>query len=184
MDIHVLTLKMIETALEQEELDLGFTVVLGNELASNRFMRRLIHKSPLCFLLPSNHPFAGETSIDISALAKDSFIVLSETESQEGFNWFMNFCAKREFLPNIASKTERMEIIFWQVEAGIGISFMPKDPILVQRIHPSISLVDMQGEDAYSNIMATWKREHCNPAIPLFLKVLETIDINQQNDVK
>jgi DNA-binding transcriptional LysR family regulator len=96
----------------------------------------------------------------------------------------MNFCAKREFLPNIASKTERMEIVFWQVEAGIGISFMPKDPILVQRIHPSISLVDMQGEDAYSNIMATWKREHCNPAIPLFLKVLETIDPNQQNDIK
>jgi DNA-binding transcriptional LysR family regulator len=175
LDICVLTLRMIEDALEWEELDLGFIVLLGNELKSSRFMNRLIHRTPLCFLLPSDHSYAHETSVDISSLAKDSFILLYETECPQGFDWFMDFCKKREFIPNIASKTTHLESVYWQVEAGIGISFTAKDPSLTRRIHPSISLVDMQGDDAYCNIMATWKKEHRNPAIPLFLKVLENI---------
>jgi DNA-binding transcriptional LysR family regulator len=183
MDICVLTLKMIEEALESEEIDIGFMVILGNELKCSRFMQRLIHRTPLCFLLPSDHPYAGETSIDISALAKDSFIVLSETETPETFSWFINFCENRGFSPNIAIKTTRMESVFWQVQAGLGIAFMSSDPALIRHVPPCISLVTMQGSDAYCNIVATWKKDR-NPAIPLFIKVLETINVKTDNDVR
>ncbi|WP_425058986.1 HTH-type transcriptional regulator HdfR [Sporomusa carbonis] len=177
IDICVLTLKMIKDALEREELDLGFTVFLGNECKSNGFMRRLIHRTPLCFLLPNGHPYSGKTSLDISALAQDPFILLSEDECPEGFDWFMNFCESRGFVPNIISKTTRMESVIWQIEAGVGISFISRDPALFGLINHNICLVDMEGEDAYNNITATWKREHRNPAIPLFLKVLENLQL-------
>lgn len=184
IDIRVLTLKMIEDALEQEELDLGFCVMLGNDLKSSRFMQRLIHRSPLCFLLPNDHPYAAEPSIDISLLAQDPFILLYETESRQGFDWFIDFCGKRGFTPDIPNKTTRMESVYWLVEAGLGISFMAKDPALIRTIPSSISIVDMQGEDAYINIMATWKKDHRNPAISLFLKVLDNVEIGMQNDYK
>ena len=176
IDLQILTLKMIETALESEELDLGFVVMLGNELKSNSFMQRLIYRVPLCFLMPSHHPYASEPSIDIAALSNESFILLSEVESGQAIEWFNTFCGSRGFSPSISMTTTRMEGIFWLVEAGFGISFWSKNPTLTRYIHPGISLVDMQGEDAFSNIVAQWKKNRHNPAIPLFLSMLETID--------
>ncbi len=175
IDIRVLTLKMIKDAVEQEELDLGFVVLLGNELKSYKFMQRLIQRMPLCFLLPCDHPYSNKASIDISVLAQDSFILLSETEHSQGFDWFVDFCKKRGFTPKIANMTTQMDSVCWQVEADMGISFIAKDPALARRIPSSITLVDMQGEDAYCNVMVTWKEEHNNPAIPLFLKILERV---------
>jgi DNA-binding transcriptional LysR family regulator len=179
IDLRILTLKTIENALESEELDLGFMVILGNELKSNKFMQRLIHRIPLCFLLPSNHPYAGEASVDIASLANDSFILLSEAESVDGIKWFTKFCTDRGFSPSIPVTTTRLEGILWLVEAGFGISFWSKNPTLTRYCHPGITFVDMQGEGAYSNIVARWKKNRHNPAISLFLKVFETIDISR-----
>ncbi|QDR81434.1 LysR family transcriptional regulator [Sporomusa termitida] len=184
VDIRVLTLRMIENAIESGELDLGFTLIMGREIKANRFSQRLIHRTPLCFLLPGDHPYAGAASLDISALAADSFIVLSDSETPDGFNWFMNLCAARGFTPCIASKTTRMESIYWYVEAGVGISFMPKDPSLARHVPANISLVSMQGKEAYCNIMATWRKEHTNPAVPLFLKVLNQFSQDTQPDTQ
>jgi DNA-binding transcriptional LysR family regulator len=166
---------MIEDSLECEDLDLGFIVLLGTEPKTSRFMNRLIYRNRLSFLLPSNHLYAQETSIDVACLANDSFIMLYEAECPQGFDWFMNFCKKRGFTPTIASKTTSFDSIYWQIEAGIGVSFTIKDPPIPHRMHSIISVVDMQGDDAISNVMAIWKEEHRNPAIPLFLKVLENV---------
>lgn len=184
VDIRVLTLRMIENSIESGELDLGFTLIMGSDIKANRFSQRLIHRTPMCFLLPGDHPYAGATSLDISALAADSFIVLSDSETPDGFNWFMNLCADKGFTPCIGNKTTRMESVYWYVEAGVGISFMPKDPSLVRHVPASISLVSMLGEEAYCNIMATWKKEHTNPAVPLFLKVLSQFSQSGQPDTQ
>jgi DNA-binding transcriptional LysR family regulator len=178
IDLQILTLKMIENSLESEELDLGFVVNLGNELKPSKFKQHLIYKVPLCFLMPCQHAYARETSLDISALANESFILLSAVESLQGFEWFNTFCGKHGFSPSIPFTTTRMEGVLWLVEAGFGISFWSKNPTLTRCIHPGISLVDMQGEDAYSNIVAQWKKTSHNPAISLFLKMLETIDMS------
>ena len=184
VDIRVLTLKMIESSIESGELDLGFTLIMGSDIKTNRFSQRLIHRTPMCFLLPGDHPYAGATSLDISALAADSFIVLSDSETPDGFNWFMNLCTAKGFTPCIGNKTTRMESVYWYVEAGVGISFMPKDPSLVRHVPAGISLVSMLGEEAYCNIMATWKKEHTNPAVPLFLKVLSQFSQSGQPDTQ
>ncbi|WP_371381078.1 LysR family transcriptional regulator [Sporomusa aerivorans] len=184
VDIQVLTLKMIEESIESGEVDMGFTIIMGRELKAGRFAQRLIQKTPMYFLLPSDHLYAGVASLDISALATDPFIVLSDTETPDGFSWFMNLCASRTFTPNIASKTTRMESVYWYVEAGMGISFMPKDPSLARHVPAGISLVGMQGEEACCNIVATWKKDRQNPAVSLFLKVLETVNMQSGQDEK
>ncbi|QDR79222.1 LysR family transcriptional regulator [Sporomusa termitida] len=173
LDIRILTLKMIEDDLECEDLDLGFIVLLGTEPKTPRFMNRLIYRSRLCFLLPIDHAYAKEAAIDVSCLANDSFIMLYEAECPQGFDWFMSFCKKRGFTPKIANKTTSFDSIYWQIEAGIGISFTIKDPPIPRRMHTSIAIVDMQGDDAVSNVMAVWKEEHRNPATSLFLQILE-----------
>lgn len=184
VDIRVLTLRMIDEAIESEEVDLGFTIIMGKELKPGRFAQQLIQRTPMYFLLPGDHLYAGATSLDISSLATDPFIVLSDTETPDGFNWFMNFCASRNFTPTIASKTTRMESVYWYVEAGAGVSFMPKEPSLARHVPAGISLVGMQGEEACCNIMAAWKKEHQNPAVALFLKVLESSNMRSDQDEK
>lgn len=181
IDLHILTLKMIEAALETEELDIGFVVVLGNELESSIFKQRLIYRVPLFFLLPSSHPHANDDSIDVTALSNESFILLSELETKDSFKWFITLCKERGFSPVISATTTRMEGVVWLVAAGLGISFWSKNPLLERFIPPSIALVRMQGEDTYSNTLARWKKNNHNPAIPLFLKLVEDINITNSN---
>jgi hypothetical protein len=66
-----------------------------------------------------------------------------------------------------------METIFWEVEAGLGISFMPRDPIINQTLNSRISLVDMEGDDAFGSKIVTWVKVNPNPSIPLFIKEFE-----------
>lgn len=181
IDIHMLSIRMIEESLESEELDIGFIPILGKNYNSAKFMRRLIHRTPLCFLMPRNHPYASLSSIDIAAFANMPFIILSEAESAEGFNWFTNFCASRGFTPIFSSKTTRLESAYLLVEAGMGISITGKEQAVLRHVSSNLACVAMEGEDACSSIVAEWKKSRNNPAIPLFLKVLETIDIKANN---
>ena len=180
IDIQVLTFRMIEDALDREELDIGFTGVLGSEWNS-RFEVQEIYRVPLCLLLRKDHPLAGETALDISALANETFITLLDSESEAGLNWFLNFCKKRGFSPNIISNNTRLESIIWQVEAGIGISFMAKDFALMRCLNTNIALIDLLGEDAYGTCFAMWKKQRRNPAITLFRNVLASVAQNTRD---
>lgn len=173
LDIQVDTDSEIEDGLQRRKLDLGFTVILGNEIKYNRFNYRLIQKLPFCAILPPNHPLAAETAINLADLANDTFVLLSETVALQGFNWITNLCERHGFSPKL-SKTTQVESIFWQVEAGIGVSFTIRHPAM--QTSKRICLIDILDDDAFCNTIVIWNNKHVNPAVPLFLKVIESIN--------
>ncbi|HEY3425860.1 MAG TPA: LysR family transcriptional regulator [Negativicutes bacterium] len=174
IDIQILTSKEINDGLEQEELDVGFTGFWGNNPQSS-FMLRIVDRTKLCFVLLRDHPYANQASLDISALAQERFIMLPQIDNPASFEWFVQKCKKAGFTPNIINQSPRLESIFWQVEAGLGISVFPRDIIFTRFINPSICFVDMCGNDAFGNIAVAWKQENKNPSIPLFIKEIEDI---------
>ncbi|HEY3424732.1 MAG TPA: LysR family transcriptional regulator [Negativicutes bacterium] len=176
LDIRILTFKAINEALEQGELDFGFIGFFGDS-PKLEFMLHVVDRTRLCFVLPRDHPYANHTSLDISDLAQERFILLSQVESPASFEWFIQKCKKAGFTPNIISPSTRLESILWQVEAGLGISLYPRDSVFARLISPTTCLVDMCGDDAYGNIAVAWKKENLNPSIPLFIREFENINL-------
>ncbi|HWR45491.1 LysR family transcriptional regulator [Sporomusa sp.] len=179
LDIQVMPVPMINEALERQELDIGFNPFLGNEFPS-KFEIREIRRSRLCFLLPRNHPYANKYSLDLSELKQERFILVSPTTFPIGVDWFTHQCNLRGFTPNIVSQPSRIETLFWQVTAGLGISFWSFDPVFCQMLRHSISLVAMNGTNAYGNIALIWKSGNPNPIIPLFIKEFDGIKPNSK----
>lgn len=178
LDIQLLPIPMINEALENQELDIAFNTFVGNEFTS-KFETRKIRRTRLCFLLPRNHPYANKYSLDLAELKQERFILMSPTAFPIGLDWFIQQCNLRDFTPNIVSQPERIETLFWQVAAGLGISFWGFDPVFCQMLHHSISLVAMGGANAYGNIALIWEKSNHNPVIPLFVK-----EFKEFNDMK
>lgn len=173
LDIQIYPLKTIEELLMRNELDFGFITKLGQQLEYRQFCSQLVYRLPLAFVLPVNHPLAAESAITPSVLAKESFMVLSQEEPQDGVNWLIQLCQRHGFTPQIAFKSNHFESILWQVGAGMGVSFTARHPKI--SIPETVSVVDILDEDALRNTLVIWKNTNSNPAIPLFLKVLTSI---------
>jgi DNA-binding transcriptional LysR family regulator len=179
LDIQVMSGAMINEALDYQELDIGFNQFIGNEFTS-AFKVREVRRSRLCFLLPRNHPCANKYSLDFADLEQERFILLSSATFPNGMDWILNQCKRRGFRPNIVSQPARLETLFWQVTAGLGISIWCFDPVFCQLLRHNIALVAMTGFNAYGNIALVWKKDNPNPVIPLFLKEFDGIEFHKK----
>ncbi|QDR81484.1 LysR family transcriptional regulator [Sporomusa termitida] len=174
LDIQVMPVPLINEALARQELDIGFDTFVGSEFTS-KFETCTIRRARLCFLLPRHHPYANRYSLDLAELKQERFILMSPAAFPIGLEWFTQQCNARGFAPNIVSQPVRVETLFWQVTAGLGISFWGFDPVFCQMLRHNISLVAMNGPNAYGNIALIWKKSNPNPVIPLFIKEFDNI---------
>ncbi|WP_169313152.1 LysR family transcriptional regulator [Acetonema longum] len=179
LDIGILTVPEINDNLERQELDIAFTPHLSNNLKS-KFAIREVRRARLCFLLPRSHPYANRYSIDLAELKEERFILLSPATFPHGVDWFMQQCDMQGFTPHIVSQPSRFETLFWQVLAGMGISFWSFDPVFCRMMQPNMAFVAMKGANAYGNIAVIWKSSNPNPVIPLFIKEFDAVPLTEK----
>jgi DNA-binding transcriptional LysR family regulator len=184
LEIRVLPLAMIEDALKRGEFDIGFTGFMGNELKS-KFSLQLVRRDRLGFLLPHNHPYANNHCLALADMKHEPFILIDKSRYPQAFDWFHKQCEKTGFTPNLVCKSANFDTMLWQVQAGVGVSFMVGDPALLrmnQLRAGGIRFVFMKGKEAYGNMTLIWDSENPNPAIPLFVEKLDHINLVSQAD--
>jgi DNA-binding transcriptional LysR family regulator len=175
LNLQQATIRMLETGLKNGDLDIAFSAYLGNEPQKSPFMHKEVRRSRLCFLLPRNHPYAQRQSLNFFDLRQEQFILLKNDECPHTNDWILKQCEKAGFVPTVIAKSNLMETVFWEVEAGIGISLALRDLLIGQTLNSRISLVTMEGDDAFGSLTVTWKNENSNPAIPLFIKEFDNL---------
>ncbi|WP_371374828.1 LysR family transcriptional regulator [Sporomusa aerivorans] len=178
LDIRVLPLSRIEEALARGEFDIGFTGFMGNELKS-RFSFQVVRRDRLGFLLPHKHPYVNKHCLSLTDMADEPFILIDKSRYPQAFDWFHKQCEKAGFIPNVVCKSANFDTMLWQVQAGIGVSFMVGDPVLLranQLRSGGIRFVFMNGKEAYGNMTIMWDSKNPNPAIPLFAEELNQIN--------
>ncbi|MDX8046245.1 LysR family transcriptional regulator [Gracilibacillus sp. S3-1-1] len=75
-------------------------------------------------LVPKTHPLSGKSSVDLSELHDETFVVFPE-----GFilhQLVIDGCLKAGFTPNISSQGEDLDAIKGLVAAGIGVTLLPE----------------------------------------------------------
>ncbi|MCL6479021.1 MAG: LysR family transcriptional regulator [Peptococcaceae bacterium] len=164
-----LNLSEIKKALENGELDIGFTLSLGLKTIPEVLWKR-IYTDYSSVVLHAEHPLAYKASIDIATLAKEPFVVISRQVSPEGFNLVLELCANSGFSPRIVSQPPLMETVLFLVEAGIGVSIVPG----FARIYANSNLcfIKIEGVEANYDIVVVWKKTNTNPSIAFFLEKL------------
>jgi DNA-binding transcriptional LysR family regulator len=111
--------------LRDHELDLA---LLGNydpEDADVFHITKLL-RSRMALLLPSDHPLAGESVVDLKLCAGDPFISLSNTAFPGRREFLRSICTRSGFVPQILDEVESIALMIATVSAGAGIGILPQ----------------------------------------------------------
>ena len=154
-------------------LDVGFTLILGQDIPSE-VSYHLLYSDVASVVVPLDHRWANETSLDLSALNHEPVVTLTRETAPAGMNWLMQTCSKQGFVPNIVRHVSDFETLLLLIETGLGVSVLTRS--YVQQ-YPNFKLhcVELDCEDAVVHIIVFWKKRWENPAVPIFLQQLGVV---------
>ena len=153
-------------------LDLILTVNAGLCTMPN-LKTVFVEPNYLKIIVPKNHRLAARDSLSLSEVADENFIMLERSVSPLTVDNTLALCVKAGFSPNVAHYVRDAQTLIFSVEAEKGIGFLfSKVPLDDTK---NIKVLDITDCDIDFNIVAVYKKDNANPAIPLFLKELNHI---------
>lgn len=164
--------------LKADEIDIAFTLSLGLQSIGGVEYKTLWTQSH-CIIMHQDHPLANKKSINIAELAQESFVMLERQESPPGFDLLLAACANHGFYPDVVNQASRIEAVLMMVDAGIGITILPKH--LQLYASPTLRFINIEGDDLKVDVLACWKKMNKSQSLSLFLNELDLL-LSQQND--
>lgn len=164
------TMATLHLALERGDLDIGYTRSFGLQNISG-YARKKIYTDTVSVVIRNDHPLANQESIDLSGLAHEPFILLAKQESPQWRHYAMQIFANRGFSPNIINTPDRPDGMYTLISAGLGVGMVPSSNRTSDI--PEIRFINIKGNDACFDTLLTWKTSNTNPAIQMFINVIE-----------
>lgn len=151
-------------------LDLAVTLDFDLEGREELAYRRL-YDSPDCLVLSADHPKAALARPRLADFKDETFISISPEDSPGGFKLLLESCRRAGFRPQCRPAPTLEDYMLW-VEAGYGVSVLTQANSL--STNPTLRFLPLE-ELGRSTVVAVWSRGSSNPAVPLFLSVLESV---------
>ncbi|MBP2651795.1 MAG: transcriptional regulator AlsR family [Firmicutes bacterium] len=170
--IEWLNIKALNLALLHGDIDIGFTLELEVQNLPE-LMTKQIYTDPLVVMMPHDHPLASNSSINLTSLAQESFLILSREECPSGFQNTVQLCVDSGFSPTIVSEPASLEALILLVESGVGISIISQH--MEAYGNSNLRFVPLADKAAIVNVVVCWNKKSTNPIIPLFLSELDQI---------
>lgn len=111
--------------LRAHELD---AAILGNIVETDRqfFAVRRLSRNKMAAVLPEDHALAKKKTIKLEALARDSWISLSDAVFPGRREFLRGICAAAGFEPEIVSEVDSLSLMLAAVASGDGVALMPE----------------------------------------------------------
>ena len=103
------------------ELDLA---IVSLPIADERFMKETLFSEELLLAMPSGHRLATKRKVQLADLESERFILMKEGHCLG--DQVLTFCGRRDFHPQVSCRSAQMETVQALVQAGLGISLVPK----------------------------------------------------------
>ncbi len=111
--------------LRTHELD---AAILGNleEMDRQVFATRRLSRHRMAAVLPEDHPLAARKALNVSALAQDAWLSLSDTLFPGRRDFLRGICRAAGFEPQIVSELDSLSLLLGAVSAGDGVALLPQ----------------------------------------------------------
>jgi DNA-binding transcriptional LysR family regulator len=169
INLNHIHLGQLHDRLLHDELDIIFTISMGFQETEDVEKISLFTESTVVFL-HNEHPLSNKSSIRIQELSNESFAMRDREESPQWYDYALTLCIKGGFSPKIITQSRRIETVMMFVDAGLGITILPR--YLEMYTTPTIRHIEIEGQQDVIDIVAYRKRSNHNPAIVLFLEEL------------
>jgi DNA-binding transcriptional LysR family regulator len=167
----------LNSSLKLGEIDIGFTF----SLSIGKFpeiISRKISNIPFNVVMHSEHPLADYKKISISSIESEPIIVINQEVSPDGFHHILDLFNKHCLSPNIVREGSNFENVLLMIEAGIGISVLPK---AIANPPSTLRFIELEEKIDEIDFIIAWNRNNHNPFISLFTKEFESFMNNQED---
>ncbi|MBD2463206.1 LysR family transcriptional regulator [Oscillatoria sp. FACHB-1407] len=162
-----LTTTQQEEALQNHQIEVGFC---HPPLKEDSLQLESILQEPLVVALPETHPLASKTTIPVSSLAHESFILFPRHLGPGLYDQIVSFCQQSNFNPKVTQEAVQMQTIIGLVSAKMGIALVPASLQNLQRT--GVVYKPLQGETPQVEVAIAWRAEIVSPVLHEFLKVV------------
>ena len=130
-----------------------------------------VQKFDSCVMFNKDHPLANKPDLTMDDLRQERFIQLGSEASQEGYQYIANLISRGGFSPEVQYVEKNDDVLLW-VEMGCGIAVTSDRT--VERHNPKVvirelNMPEVKGHD----VTVAWRRSIYNPAIALFMELME-----------
>lgn len=130
-----------------------------------------VQKYDSCIMLNRNHPLADKPNLTLDDLRQEQFVQLGSEESGEGYQYIMGLLTRGGACPDILRVEKNEDVLLW-VEMGNAVAVTSSRTI--ERHNPRVvirelNMPEVKGHD----ITIAWRRTNYNPAIALFMDLME-----------
>ncbi|WP_160720609.1 LysR family transcriptional regulator [Bacillus sp. USDA818B3_A] len=166
----------LNSSLKIGEIDIGFTLSLSIEKFPEIISKKIAN-IPFNVVLHSEHPLADFKKLSFSSIASEPIIVMNHEISPDGFQHISELFKKQGLSPNIVREGSHFETVLLMIEAGIGISILPK---AISNPPSTLRFIELEEKIDEIDFIIAWNRNNCNPFISLFTKEFESFMNNQE----
>ena len=122
-------------------------------------------------MLSRSHPLADKPDLKLEDLRQERFVQLGREASQEGYEYISSLLARGGISPEITQVDKNEDVLLW-VEMGLGVAITSNRT--TERNNPRVVVRELNMPEAKGHDMTmAWKRSNYNPAIALFMELVE-----------
>ncbi|MDR3718430.1 MAG: LysR family transcriptional regulator [Bryobacteraceae bacterium] len=163
-------IKTLCDSLEHDDLD----VVIIQDFALEgvpEILRQPLYSDRFAVVMRADHPLAHAGTFRLPACAEEAFVFMNRAASPSLFRRVSQICVDRGgFTPRVVRYAHRMATVLTLVDAGIGISIVPRH--LETADFSSLRFFNIRGADTSFEVAAAWKNTD-NPSVDLFVRHLK-----------
>jgi DNA-binding transcriptional LysR family regulator len=150
-------------ALQAHELDAGIIRTppkfkLPGDIAATRLLI-----DPLVVAVDPSHPLHDRRDITLSELRDERFIFYPRTYGIGIYDYFIQLCGKRAFVPKIVQEAREASTIIGLVATGLGIAVVPSSLRYIGI--PNIVYVPLADADATTELLLIYRAGEANSRI-------------------
>jgi DNA-binding transcriptional LysR family regulator len=132
-----------------------------------------IQREALVAALPSNHRLADQSTLQLSDLHAERFIMVPRSEGSALHERIIASCHAAGFSPNIVAGAKMFVTVIGLIAAGMGIAILPA--VCAQIRHPNVVFRKVAPAiEIQSGVIWNGQTAHLNPSTEAFIEVCRT----------
>ena len=166
--------------LRDRQTDVVFAYQYHNTVEASDLEAMVIMQEPLVIVLPKNHPLANQSTVLLSELADEEFVMPLHQVVSGLPEQIYTLCSQTGFVPKIAQEAVYMVTILGLVAGEIGVSILPSSVQNLQR--EGVVYRPIQARSTDPHLIAVWRRNYVSAILQKFLDVVRTVPIRMLNE--
>jgi DNA-binding transcriptional LysR family regulator len=153
-------------ALLERRIDVG---LVRPHAADSRLVYETLWREPLVVALPSDHPLAHRTAVDIADLASEIFLIAPAEDTVAWHDEVLALCRRAGFTPRVDDGVSDVQAAIALVAAGLGIH--PVAAALQRFRRRGVVYRPLRPRSLKIEMGLAWRRDDDSPLVQQFRRV-------------